>query len=44
MDTTTKVQILDDAVYIAHSANNLGKGINPTFLPAAMGSSADSAL
>ena len=33
----TRVQILDEAVYIVHSTNTLGKGMNPTILPPAMG-------
>ena len=37
MDTVTRVQILDEAVYILNSANTLGKGRNPTILPPAMG-------
>ena len=30
------VQILDEAVYISHRTNTLGKGMNPTILPPAM--------
>ena len=37
MDTTTRVQIQDEADYISHSANTLGKGMNPIILPPAMG-------
>ena len=33
MDMVTQVQILDIAVFISHSANSLGKGMNPTILP-----------
>ena len=33
MDTKTRVQILNDDIYIWHSANNLGKGMNTTILP-----------
>ena len=29
----TRVQILDEAVYILHNANTLRKGMNPTILP-----------
>ena len=29
MDTATQVQNLDEAVYISHSANTLGKAMNP---------------
>ena len=32
MDTVIRVQILDKAVYISHSTNTLGKGMNPTIL------------
>ena len=31
-DMATQVQILNEAVYISHSANTIGKGINPTIL------------
>ena len=30
MDTETRVQILDEAVYILHGANTLGKDMNLT--------------
>ena len=40
MDTVTQVQILDEAVWISHSANTLEKGMNPTIL-SAMDSRAD---
>ena len=33
MDMATQVQILDKAVYISHSANTLGEGMNPTICP-----------
>ena len=36
MDMPTQVQIQNEAVYISHNANTLGKGINPTILPPAM--------
>ena len=32
----TRVQILDEAVFILQSVNTLGKGMNPTILPQAM--------
>ena len=37
MGTVTQVQILDDAVCISQSTDTLGKGMNPTILPPAMG-------
>ena len=37
MNTETQVQILDEAVCILGSSNTLGKGMNPTILPLAMG-------
>ena len=37
MDTATRVQILDEADYISHSTNTLGKGMNPIILPPAIG-------
>ena len=37
MDTVTQIQIMDEAIFISHSANIIGKGINPTILPLAMG-------
>ena len=37
MNTATRVQILDEADYISHSTNTLGKGMNPIILPPAMG-------
>ena len=36
MDMTTWVQILDETDCISHSANTLGKGMNPIILPPAM--------
>ena len=33
----TGVQILDEAVCISNGTNTLGKGMNPTILPLAMG-------
>ena len=33
MDLVTQIQILDKAVYIAHNANTLEKGMNLTILP-----------
>ena len=36
MKTVIWVQILDEEVYISHSANAFGKGTNPTILPPAM--------
>ena len=29
--TVNQVQIMDEAVYISHSSNTLGKGTNPIF-------------
>ena len=37
MDTVTRVQILEETDYISHSANTIGKGMNPIILPPAMG-------
>ena len=37
MDTTTRVQILDETDCISISTNALGKGMNPIILPPAMG-------
>ena len=37
MDTMTRVQILDETDYISQSTNTVGKGMNPFFLPPAMG-------
>ena len=37
MDMATQVQILNKAVYISHSTNTLGKGMNPIVLLSAMG-------
>ena len=37
METTTRVQILDQANCISHSTNTLGKGMNPIIFPPAMG-------
>ena len=36
MDTLIWVQILDEVVYNAHSANTLGKGMYPSILPPAV--------
>ena len=33
----TRVQILDEVFLISHGANTLGKIMNPTILPSAMG-------
>ena len=33
MDLSTRVQILDEALYISYTANTLGKSMNPTILP-----------
>ena len=35
MDTTTRVQILDEAVYISHGINTHGKGIYKKYFPLA---------
>ena len=37
MDRATRVQILDKVDYISHRTNTLGKGMNLTILPPAMG-------
>ena len=37
MYTMTRVQILDNPVYISHINTNLRKGMNTTMLPRAMG-------
>ena len=37
MNTAIQVQTLDEAVCISLSTNTLGKGMNPTILPPAMG-------
>ena len=37
MDRATGVQFLDPVICISHSAYTLGKGMNPTNLPPAMG-------
>ena len=37
MNTATQVPILHEAVSISHSANTIGKGMNPIILPPAMG-------
>ena len=37
MDTTKRVQILDETDCVSHSPNTLGKGMNPIILPPAMG-------
>ena len=36
MDTTTRVQIMDETDCISDSTNTLGKGMNPVILPPAM--------
>ena len=36
-DTETQLQILNDAIFISHCTNTLGKGINPIILLPAMG-------
>ena len=36
MDTATRVQSQDEAVFIPHSAYTLRKGMNPTILSAAV--------
>ena len=37
MDSTIRVQILDETDYISNSTNTLAKGMNPIILPLAMG-------
>ena len=37
MDPANRVRVLEEAAYILHCANNLGKGMNPIILPPAMG-------
>ena len=37
MDTTTRVQILDETDGISRSTNTPGKGMNPIILPPVMG-------
>ncbi len=37
VDMVTQVQNLDEAVCISHTVNTLGKGINSTIPPPAMG-------
>ena len=37
MDTVTQIQILDEATGISHNAKTLGKDINPTIHPPAIG-------
>ena len=37
MDTAIRVQILDESVCISHCVNNIGKGMNTTTFPPAMG-------
>ena len=32
MDTATRIQFLDEAVCISHSANTIGRGMAPNFL------------
>ena len=44
MDTVTRVQIMDEAVCISHSANTFGKGMNPTILSSAIGKYKGSSL
>ena len=41
MDKTTRVKILDQAIYIWHCANTLEKDLNPFNLPQARGKSYD---
>ena len=36
MDTTTRVQILNEDVCISHNANTFGKGVTPAVPPLAM--------
>ena len=38
MELAIQVQIQNEVVYILHSTNTLGKGMNPTIFPPAMGS------
>ena len=37
MDTSTRVQTLDETDCISHSIDTFGKGMNPVILPPAMG-------
>ena len=37
MNSEDGVQIVDETVGIPHSTNTLGKGLNPNFLPPAIG-------
>ena len=37
MNSQTRVQILDDAVSISHSANTFENGMNPIILSTALG-------
>ena len=37
MDMATRVRILNEAAFISHRANTLGKGMNPNILPQGMG-------
>ena len=37
METTTRVQILDETDCISHITNTLAKGMDPIILPPAMG-------
>ena len=37
IDTVTRVQALDEPVWILYSANTFGKGMNLTIFPPAMG-------
>ena len=37
MDSATRVQILNELVYILHSTKTIGKGMNPIILPPGMG-------
>ena len=39
----TRVRIIDEAIYVSHNANNLGKAINLIIIPPGM-SKANSAL
>ena len=37
MNTTTRIQIIDETDCISHIINTFGKGMNPIILPPAMG-------
>ena len=39
MAPAIRVQIVDEAVWISHDANTIGKGINPIILPSTMSKS-----